>query len=352
MNIPTVPGVEGTKGDSAMNNNRFMKLIIPMAGKGTRLRPHSHTTPKPLLPIAGVPMVERIIDTFARTLDRKITETVFIIGDTTDDVLHALRQVSERHGAKASFYKQEEARGTGHAIFCAEPALSGEIIVVFADTLFDTKSKVTVDDADAVIWLKHVDDPSRFGVAVHTGDTITGFVEKPSQPISNLAIIGVYYFKEGEKLKKHLKYLLDNNITGHNNEFQLTDALDSLLKEGNVFKAATVDEWLDAGTIAAWLETSAVILEKENVEPPSMDGVVFHKPVFIGTGAVIKNSIIGPNASIGAGCVIEDSEVSDSILRDKTHVSRSILKDSTLGTNVVVKHFRGKLHLGDHSRVE
>lgn len=329
-----------------------MKLIIPMAGKGTRLRPHSHTTPKPLLPIAGVPVVERIIDTFARTLDRKITETVFIVGDTTDDIIAGLTKVSERHGAKASFYKQEVARGTGHAIYCAEPALDGEVIVVFADTLFDTKGKVSVDDADAVIWLKHVDDPSRFGVAVHEGDKITGFVEKPKTPISNLAIIGVYYFRDGKALKSHLKYLIDNNVTGHGNEYQLTDALDSLLKEGKVFKAATVDEWLDCGTIQAWLDTTSAILDKEKHVPVKADGVVIHEPVYIGPGAVVKNSIIGPYASIGEGAVVEDSEISHSIVREKSHVSQSMLKNSTLGTSTVVKHYRGTLHLGDHSRVE
>lgn len=328
-----------------------MKLIIPMAGKGTRLRPHSHTTPKPLLPIAGVPVVERIIDTFARTLDRKITETVFVVGDLTDDVKNGLVQVSERLGAKASFYRQDVARGTGHAIYCAEDALEGEVIIVFADTLFDTKGKVSVDDADAVIWLKHVEDPSRFGVAVHQGDTITGFVEKPKTPISNLAIIGVYYFKDGLELKRHLKDLIDKNKTGHGNEYQLTDALDSLLKEGKVFKAATVDEWLDCGTIQAWLDTTCVILDKEKHPAKSLEGVVIHEPVYIGAGAVVKNSIIGPYASIGEGAVIEDSEIRNTIVREHAHVSRGILKNSTLGTHTVVKNYSGVLHLGDHSRV-
>jgi glucose-1-phosphate thymidylyltransferase len=331
-----------------------MKLIIPMAGKGTRLRPHSHTTPKPLLPIAGVPVVERIIDTFARTLDRPITETIFIMGDSTDDIKQALAEASARHGAKASFYKQDVARGTAHAIFAAEPALDGEVIIVFADTLFDTAGKVSVEDADSVIWLKHVADPSRFGVAVHEGDTILGFVEKPKTPISNLAIIGVYYFKDGQRLKRHIKFLIDNNITGHGNEYQLTDALDSLLKEGAVFKAATVDEWLDAGTIQAWLDTTFVILDKEK---PAFDASLYPQttivpPVYIGKGAKISGSKIGPYASIGENAVVTNSTIEHSIIREEGQVSNSKLHQSTTGTAAFVNGFSGKLHLGDHSRVE
>ncbi len=332
-----------------------MKLIIPMAGKGTRLRPHSHTTPKPLLPVAGISIVERIVLTFNRTINRTVDEIAFVLGDFGDDVKKSLTEMAERQGAKASFFYQKEARGTAHAIHCAKEALEGEVIVVFADTLFDTSEKVNVDGADSVIWLKHVEDPSRFGVAVHTPEgRITGFVEKPKELISNLAIIGVYYFKDGAGLRREIQRLLDENITGHGGEYQLTDAIDALLKQGKVFKAATVDEWLDCGTVPAWLETTSTIIAKEfgSTVPGSYPRTIIHPPVYIGEGAVIEGSEIGPNASIGSGCVIRNSRVSDSIVLDKTVVDQSSLTQSTIGTFAKVSGFTGSVHLSDHSEVK
>jgi glucose-1-phosphate thymidylyltransferase len=332
-----------------------MKLIIPMAGKGTRLRPHSHTTPKPLLPVAGISIVERIVLTFNRTINRTVDEIAFVLGDFGDDVKKSLTEMAERQGAKASFYYQKEARGTAHAIHCAKEALEGEVIVVFADTLFDTSEKVNVDGADSVIWLKHVEDPSRFGVAVHTPEgRITGFVEKPKELISNLAIIGVYYFKDGAGLRREIQRLLDENITGHGGEYQLTDAIDALLKQGKVFKAATVDEWLDCGTVPAWLETTATIIAKEfaSTVPGSYPRTVIHPPVYIGEDAMIEGSEIGPNASIGEGCVIRNSRVSNSIVLDKSVVDQSSLTQSTIGTFAKVSGFTGSVHLSDHSEVK
>lgn len=331
-----------------------MKLIIPMAGKGTRLRPHSHTTPKPLLPVAGKMIVERIIETFNKTLDRTIDEIVFILGDFGDDVKIRLEELSNHFGAKASFYKQDIAKGTAHAVYCAADKLDGEIIVVFADTLFDVNHKVTVDDADSVIWLKEVEDPRRFGVAVHKGDIITDFVEKPSEPISKLAIIGVYYFKKGEDLKKEIEYLLHNNVTGHGNEYQLTDALDRLLKDGKVFKSATVDEWLDCGTIDAWLETSGVIADKEKVaiNDKLYPGCTFTQPVYIGKEVKITNSHIGPNVSIEFGSTIINSNLSDTIVLSNATVMNSDLSQSTIGKHASVLHGKGSIHIGDHSVIK
>lgn len=326
-----------------------------MAGKGTRLRPHSHTTPKPLLPVAGTSIVERIVLTFSRTINRTVDEIAFVLGDFGDDVKKDLTAMAERQGAKASFYYQKEAKGTAHAIHCAKESLEGEVIVVFADTLFDTSEKVNVDDADSVIWLNHVEDPSRFGVAVHTPDgRITGFVEKPKELISNLAIIGVYYFKDGAGLRREIQRLLDENITGHGGEYQLTDAIDSLLKQGKVFKAAQVDEWLDCGTVPAWLETTEHIIAKENhaFDPAAYPGSTIHAPVFIGAGAVIEGSTVGPYASIGAGAVVRNSTVAHSIVLDKAQVEGSALHGATVGAHAQVGGFTGRVHLGDHSVVQ
>ncbi|TVQ66230.1 MAG: glucose-1-phosphate thymidylyltransferase [Balneolaceae bacterium] len=327
-----------------------MKLIIPMAGRGTRVRPHSHTTPKPLLPVAGTMIIERIVETFAKTLDRTITEIVYILGpDFGRQIQTTLTEMSDRHRAKATFRVQETALGTAHAVACAAEDLEGEVIIVFADTLFDSKAKVSVEDADSVIWLKEVDDPSRFGVAVHEGDTITGFVEKPSEPISNLAIIGVYYFREGKDLMKEIQYLLDHDITGHGREYQLTDALDRLLKDGKVFKKATVDEWLDCGTLAAWLDTSSVILEKESHSYPEFENSTIHPPVFIGKGVSVIGSEIGPNVSIESGSEIMNSKISHSIIQQNAVIKECAFSRSTIGADTETEGITGEIHIGDHS---
>lgn len=327
-----------------------MKLIIPMAGRGTRVRPHSHTTPKPLLPVAGTMIVERIVETFARTLDRTITEIVYILGpDFGQNIKDTLREMSERHNATATFRVQEKALGTAHAVSCAGDDLKGEVIIVFADTIFDSKESVSVEDADSVIWLKEVDDPSRFGVAVLDGDTITDFVEKPSEPISNLAIIGVYYFKKGEDLNKEIQYLLDNDVTGHGNEYQLTDALDRLLKDDKVFRKATVDEWLDCGTIPAWLDTTAEILEKEKHSYGEFENTTIHPPVYIGKGVEISGSEIGPNVSIEEGTKIKNSKIERSIIQKNAQLSGCKLEGSTLGNHTEAQNAKGEIHIGDHS---
>jgi len=331
-----------------------MKLIIPMAGRGTRVRPHSHTTPKPLLPVAGKMIVERIVETFGRTLERTIDEIVFILGpDFGQDIKDQLLAMCERQDAQPTFRVQETAQGTAHAVYCAEEDLQGECIIVFADTIFDMEGSVSIEDADSVIWLKEVDDPSRFGVAVEKDGQITDFVEKPSEPISNLAIIGVYYFKEGEQLKKEIEYLLENEVRGHGDEFQLTDALDRLLKDDKVFRKATVDEWLDCGTLPAWLETSGVIVEKEADET---DGSRFKEtkiidPVYIGEDVELENCIIGPHASIDAGCSLKKSTVKNSLIQEQTTLENCHIENSTIGKHVGLKNVDLQVHVGDHSKI-
>lgn len=326
-----------------------------MAGRGSRVRPHSHTNPKPLLPVAGTMIIERIVETFTRTLDRTITDIVYILGpDFGQSIKDQLLEMSSRHNVNAIFKVQEVALGTAHAVACAEEELDGEVIIVFADTIFDTKESISLEDADSVIWLKEVEDPSRFGVATHEGDVITGFVEKPAEFISNLAIIGVYYFKDGKGLMGQLQYLLDNDIKGPGGEYFITDALDNMLKEGKVFKTATVDEWLDCGTLPAWLETTGDILEKEN--PTYDDGAYSNStiipPVFIGDGVEIENSTIGPKVSIEAGSVIRNSKVEHSIIQSNAIISSSQIANSTLGNHSEATGTKGEIHIGDHSKLD
>jgi glucose-1-phosphate thymidylyltransferase len=331
-----------------------MKLIIPMAGRGTRVRPHSHTIPKPLLPVAGKMIVERIVETFARTLDRNIDEIVFILGpDFGQEIKDSLKAMSDRQEAKATFRVQEQAEGTAHAVYCADQDLNGECIIVFADTIFDMEGSVTIGDADSVIWLKEVEDPSRFGVAVESDGKITDFVEKPDEPISNLAIIGVYYFKKAEKLKTEIEYLLDNDIRGKGGEFQLTDALDRLLKNDNVFKKATVDEWMDCGTLPAWLDTSGKIVEKEyeEVDESQFEGTTINPPVYIGDEVELKNCTIGPNASIAAGSKLTNSTVENSLIQEYSSLQDCEIKGCTIGRHTELKDVDQEVHLGDHSKI-
>lgn len=331
-----------------------MKLIIPMAGRGTRVRPHSHTVPKPLLPVAGKMIVERIVETFARTIEKKIDEIVFILGPDFGQEIHdALEEMSSRQGARAAFRTQETAEGTAHAVYSADDKLEGECIIVFADTLFDTSETVSFDGADSVVWLKEVEDPSRFGVAVHEGEKITDFVEKPDEPISKLAIIGVYYFREAENLKREIEYLLENDVRGHGGEFQLTDALDRLLKGGSLFKKATVDEWLDCGTLPAWRDTSGVILEKENHEYSADEykDTKIVPPVYIGENVTLENCIIGPNASIANGCTLRKCTVENTMIQEESTLEGCTLSDSTIGRHAELKDVDQEVHLGDHSMV-
>ncbi|WP_290963906.1 sugar phosphate nucleotidyltransferase [Gracilimonas sp.] len=332
-----------------------MKLIIPMAGRGTRVRPHSHTVPKPLLPVAGTMIIERIIETFNRTLDRDITEIVFILGpDFGEDIKQPLREMSARHKAKPIFEVQAEALGTAHAVACASDHLDGEVIIAFADTIFDSEEPFELGDADSVIWLKKVEDPSRFGVAVYEGDTITGFVEKPKEFISDLAIIGVYYFKSGKALKEKIDKVIGDDMRGPGGEYFLTAALDMMIKEGKVFKTATVDEWLDCGTLPAWLETTGIITEKEfdGVDESKYPGSTIIPPVFIGEGVEIENSTVGPRVSIEANTVIKNSKVENTIIRDHATLEDVETEGSTIGAHTHLKNVKGKVDVGDHSALD
>lgn len=332
-----------------------MKLIIPMAGRGTRVRPHSHVTPKPLLNVRGQNMVERIVDTFARVLDRPIDDAVFVLGpDFGDAVRERLTKICGERGIAAHFAVQEEALGTAHAVFAAHEHLEGDGIVVFADTLFDMEPGVDLGKSDVTVWVKHVDDPSRFGVAVREGDAVTAFVEKPSEPISNEALIGIYYMSDLDQLKQGIQYLFDEKMTGHGDEYQLTDALDWMLNHGQRFTTASVDEWLDCGTIPALLETTGVILQKESGREGDYgthtDSVI-HEPVYIGKGATVTGSVVGPNVSIEAGATVSGSVLRDSVIFAHGEVTGSALVDSFVGQYAKVADVQGTLNVGDHSTV-
>lgn len=329
-----------------------MKLIIPMAGRGTRVRPHSHVTPKPLLHVCGKSMVQRIVETFAEVLPRPITEAVFVLGpDFGDDVRRDLAAICQPHGIAAHFAVQPKAEGTAHAVLMAGDHLASEGVIVFADTLFYMPKDASVfDGADCVAWTKTVDDPRRFGVAVREGDRVTAFVEKPSEPISNEALIGIYWVKELADMRRECQRLMDEGraVKG---EYQLTDAMDALLKQGKVFKTAGVTDWLDCGTIPALLETTQDIIGREPTLDAQGTNSVFVQPVYIGPGATITNAVVGPHASIEAGATVTGSTVARSIVFAKARVEASHLDGALVGQQAMVKDFAGKLNIGDHASV-
>ncbi|MEE0895106.1 MAG: sugar phosphate nucleotidyltransferase, partial [Bacteroidales bacterium] len=319
-----------------------MNIVIPMAGMGKRLRPHTLTTPKPLIEVAGKSIVRRLCEDINQVVGEKIDEIGFIIGDFGKEVEERLLQIAEQLGAKGKIYYQNEPLGTAHAVWCARESLKGKVTVAFADTLFDAGFAMNTEE-DGIIWTHKVEDPSAFGVVRKNDDeTINGFVEKPKEFVSNEAIIGIYYFKSGENLLSELQYLIDNNIT-KSGEYQLTDALQNMLDKGLKFKTNDVKEWLDCGNPAATINTNQRVLElksgKEQLvsrDVKSNNSVII-PPVYIGKGVSISNSVIGPYVSIAEGCEINDCRIENTMIGKQCILSKSVIAESMIGNNVNIK---------------
>jgi glucose-1-phosphate thymidylyltransferase len=332
-----------------------MKLIIPMAGAGKRMRPHTLTTPKPLIPVAGKPMVQHLVEDICAMSKEKIEEVGFVIGRFGTEAEKNLVHVAEKAGAKGKIYYQDEALGTAHAVLCAGEMLKGKVIVAFADTLF--RGQVTIDDAqDGTIWVQKVADPKAFGVVkLDKNNHVTDFIEKPQTFVSDLAIIGIYYFKDGAYLKKEMQYLIDNNLK-EKGEYQLTNALENMKKKGTKFTAAQVSEWLDCGNKEATLFTNKRMLETkpQKMVPSSVkiENSKIIQPCYIQDGAVIKNSEIGPFVAIGAGTSIEGSQVTDSIIQSNCMLKNVNIRNSMVGNNVQCEGTTGILNLGDYSQLK
>ena len=332
-----------------------MKIIVPMAGRGSRLRPHTLTVPKPLVPVAGKPIVQRLVEDITKVCGEPVDEIAFIIGDFGEQVEKDLITVAEGLGAKGSIYHQEEALGTAHAILCAKKSLEGNVVVAFADTLF--RADFTLDNsADGIIWVNQIDDPSAFGVVkLDENNIITDFVEKPKDFVSDLAIIGIYYFKDGNYLKDELQYLIDNNITDKG-EFQLTDALENMKKKGTKFVPGKVDEWLDCGNYKATVYTNQRVLEfikDEDIVCHTLknDGSKIIEPCFIGENVTLKNTTLGPHVSIGDNSTIENSTISNTIIQTNTTIRNSTLNNSMIGNFVKINNNNQELSIGDYNEI-
>jgi len=331
-----------------------MKIIVPMAGMGKRMRPHTLTVPKPLIQVAGKPIVQRLVEDIAKVIDEKIDEIAFVIGDFGKETEDKLIAIAESLGAKGSIHYQQEALGTAHAILCAQQALSGKVIVAFADTLFKADFKIETAQHDGIIWVQKIDDPRMFGVVkVNEQNVITDFVEKPQSFVSDLAIIGIYYFKDGEYLKRELQYLLDNNIK-EKGEYQLTNALENMKQKGAQFSPGKITEWLDCGNKDATVYTNARILafnEGNTLVAKSVKSTnsLIIEPCFIGENAVLENAIVGPFTSIGAGCKIVNSNVKNSIIQNNSSIENCVIDNSMIGAYAEIKQLKMDLSVSDYS---
>lgn len=332
-----------------------MNIIIPMAGMGKRMRPHTLTTAKPLLPIAGKPIVQRLVEDIIATSNEKVEEIAFVISPSFGkEVEDHLINVAQTLGAKGKICYQEKPLGTAHAILCAEASLTGNVFIAFADTLF--KAAFCIDkDKDAIVWTQKVSDPTAFGVVkLNDHNEIEAFVEKPKEFVSDLAIIGVYYFKDGEGLKKELQRLIDLNIM-LKGEYQITDAMEHMLNNGVKFYTDQVEEWLDCGNKDATIYTHQRILEikkdKEQLLSPSasIHQSVIIPPCYIAADVVVKNSVIGPHVSLEKGVLVEDARVKNSIIQVESIVKNTNIENSMLGKNVNYSDRSKELSLGDFS---
>lgn len=333
-----------------------MNIIIPMAGWGTRLRPHSLTIPKPMLPVAGKPIVQRLVEDLIKTVPEKVENVVFIIRrDFGAAIENNIKQIGESLGTNYHITYQEEALGTAHAVLCAETFLKGKVIVAFADTLFRFNNKLDTTQ-EGIIWVQKVEDPRPFGVVkINAEGVITDFVEKPQEFVSDLAIIGIYYFKDGEYLRSELQNLIDHNIK-QKGEYQITHALENMKQKGTKFKPGEVSEWLDCGNKNATVDTNQRYLEfikneKLISEKATIENSTIIPPCFIDEGAKVLNSVVGPHVSIGKNTVIENCVIKNSIVQSQSSLKNYLLHNSMVGNHVNLHGTFADLSIGDYTGI-
>ena len=330
-----------------------------MAGRGSRLRPHSLTVPKPLIPVAGVPIVEQLVREIARVVDTPIEEIAFVLGDPAffdTSVEKYLVGVAESLGAKGTIYRQLEPLGTGHAIMCAEPSLDGPAVVAYADTLI--RADLELDpQADAVIWVKQVAAPEAYGVVqLNPAGEIVELVEKPQEFVSDQAVIGIYYFKEIAALKEALKSVIEKQLQP-GEEYQINDGIKALMAQGQRFVPGSVREWLDCGNPQITLDTNSRMLDiltEEGQELVASDVQIENSqivpPCYIGPGVHLKNTTVGPHVSIGAGTVLENVQVQKSLIQKHSHISNVQLENAMIGNHVRYNGDRPQLiSVGDYT---
>ncbi len=332
-----------------------------MAGRGSRLRPHTLTIPKPLIPVAGKPIVHQLVTDIANLLNEPIEEIAFILGDPAffgEDVVSSLKELATSLGAKPSMYRQLDPKGTGHAIMCAEPSLSGPAVIAYADTLIRATFELD-KEADSVIWTKRVNNPEAYGVVnLNEKEEIIELVEKPKTFVSDQAVIGIYYFKDVGELKKELQYVLDNEII-HGGEYQINDGIKRMMAAGKVFKTGTVEEWMDCGNKAVTVETNGKMLQflmddgKQLLSDTyTSENSKVISPCYIGDDVVIKNSTIGPFVSVGNGTTLENCTVKNSIIQTQSVIKNTTLDNAMIGNHVMYDGNFTQISIGDYSELK
>ena len=325
-----------------------MKVIIPLAGKGTRLRPHTHVVPKPMLKVAGRPVMSYVMDDVQKL--GNVEQVVYITGHLKDKVETFAR---ENFRIPSVFIEQVTQDGTAGAVALARPHVDQPILIIFVDTIFDADLGITKDiDADGIIWTKEVEDYQRFGVVVTDDDDfMTRIVEKPAEPISKRANIGLYYIRNWKLLYEGIDHVLAS--APNKGEWYLTDAFQYMIDKGARIKVVDVKGWYDAGQLETLLDTNRTVLEKGRARQPQDLGAntTIVDPVYIEDGCNIENSTIGPNVSIGAGTRIRDSSITDAVIGDKTNILSSTIHHSFIGDRVTVQGLTGSLTVGDDSEI-
>jgi glucose-1-phosphate thymidylyltransferase len=324
-----------------------MQVIIPLAGKGTRLRPHTHIVPKPLINVAGRPVMDWVMDKL-EGLD--VTELIIITGHLKGQVED---YINSHYKIPARFVEQKVQDGTAGAINLARPFVKGPVMIIFVDTVFDADLSIVNDSTDSgIIWAKEVEDYQRFGVVVtDAAGYMTRIVEKPTEPISKLANIGLYYIRDVEALWKGIDHVLA--APQNKGEWYLTDAFQWMIDHGGKIRTAAVGGWYDCGAFDTTLETNAILLDRTKGGGPrkfSAD-VKIIEPCLIEEGVVIERSTVGPHVVIQAGTVVRDSAISEAIIGKKCRIDRAELQEAMLGDHVVVVGHKGSVNLGSHSEV-
>ena len=323
-----------------------MRAVIPVAGIGTRLKPHTFTTPKVLLNVGGKPMLGHILD---KLLEEGVHKATFVIGHLGDQIKDYV--IREYPSIKADFIEQKKMEGLGHAIYTAIPTFDDkEIFIILGDTVFDVNLKDVFKNKQSALGVKKVDDPSRFGVAVLENGYIKKLVEKPTTLVSNLALVGLYYIANSDALIKSLNNLVQKDIRTKG-ELQLTDALQMMLDDGEKIKTFDVNGWYDCGKPETLLSTNRFLFDKKRVTK-KFENVVINPPVFIAEDAKIENSVIGPYATIDKGCIIKESVIKNSIVGTNSQVSKAMLNGSIIGNNTIVKGAFKKLNIGDSTEID
>ena len=330
-----------------------------MAGRGSRLRPHTLTIPKPLIPVAGKPIVHRLVEDIAGVLNQKIDEVAFIIHESFGQkVEEELLAIAQKLGAKGTIYYQNEALGTGHAIMCAKDSLSGPAVIAYADTLI--RADFDLDkEADSVIWVKQVDQPEAFGVVkLNANNEIVELVEKPATFVSDLAVIGIYYFKDIAVLKNELQLVLDNNII-HGGEYQINDGIKQMMAKGMKFVPGKVEEWMDCGNKNVTVETNSRMLgflhnDGESLvdESVKLENATIIPPCYIGKNVVLINATVGPNVSLGDGCHVFNSTVKNSLVQTHSHIKNAVLDNAMIGNHASFDGNFTSISIGDYSVLE